>query len=78
MPTSAISNWVTNPLWVGGSLAFIATEAWNDNIFGIGAGSFGDYVLKLLFIWMSIGVAIVSLRRGKWIRTSARAQRHGE
>jgi glutamate:GABA antiporter len=64
---SAVLYWVTNPLWVGGSLAFIATEAWNDNIFGIGAGSVGDYVFKLLFIWVSIGVAIVSLRRGKWI-----------
>jgi glutamate:GABA antiporter len=64
---AAVLYWVTNPLWVGGSLAFIATEAWNDNIFGIGAGSFGDYVFKLLFIWLSIGVAIISLRRGKWI-----------
>jgi glutamate:GABA antiporter len=64
---AAVLYWVTNPLWVGGSLAFIATQAWNDNIFGIGAGSVGDYVFKLLFIWVSIGVAIVSLRRGKWI-----------
>src|ERR687887_570214 len=48
-------------------MAFSATEAWNDNIFHIGAGSFGDYVFKLLFIWLSIGVAIISLRRGKWI-----------
>jgi glutamate:GABA antiporter len=64
---SAVLYWVTNPLWVGGSLAFIATEAWNDNIFGIGAGSAGDYIFKLIFIWLSIGVAIISLRRGKWI-----------
>jgi glutamate:GABA antiporter len=64
---SAVLYWVTNPLWVGGSLAFIATEAWNDNLFHIGAGSAGDYLFKLLFIWISIGVAIVSLKRGKWI-----------
>jgi amino acid transporter len=65
---AAVLYWVTNPLWVGGSLAFIATEAWNDNIFSIGsAGSVGDYLFKLLFIWFSIGVAIASLRRGKWI-----------
>jgi glutamate:GABA antiporter len=65
---AAVLYWVTNPLWVGGSLAFIATEAWNDNIFSVGgAGSVGDYTFKLLFIWFSIGVAIVSLRRGKWI-----------
>lgn len=64
---AAVLYWVTNPLWVGGSLAFIATEAWNDNLFHIGAGSAGDYIFKLLFIWLSIGVAIVSLKRGKWI-----------
>jgi glutamate:GABA antiporter len=64
---SAVLYWVTNPLWVGGSLAFIATEAWSDNIFKITSNSAGDYIFKFLFIWISIGVAIVSLRRGKWI-----------
>jgi len=39
---SAVLYWVTNPLWVGGSLAFIATEAWNDNIFKIHSGGAGD------------------------------------
>ncbi len=63
----AILYWVTNPLWVGGSLAFIATDAWSANIFHIGAGGAGDYIFKTLFIWLSIIVAIVSLRRGKWI-----------
>jgi amino acid transporter len=64
---SAVLYWVTNPLWVGGSLAFIATEAWNDNLFHIAPGKAGDYIFKLMFIWLSIGVAIISLRRGKWI-----------
>jgi amino acid transporter len=63
----AILYWITNPLWVGGSLAFIAHDSWNANISGIGNGSFGDYVFKLAFIWISIGVAIISLRYGKWI-----------
>src|SRR3954447_24654148 len=64
---AAVLYWVTNPLWVGGSLAFIATEAWNDHIFKIHSGGAGDYLFKFLFIWISIGVAIVSLKRGKWI-----------
>ena len=63
----AILYWVTNPLWVGGSLAFISTDAWRANVFDIGHGTFGDYVFKFFFIWISIGVAIVSLRYGKWI-----------
>ena len=64
---SAVLYWITNPLWVGGSLAFIATAAWSDNISHISSGSFWDYFFKLAFIWFSIGAAIISLRRGKWI-----------
>jgi glutamate:GABA antiporter len=64
---AAILYWVTNPLWVGGSLAFIATNAWSSNISSIGSGTVGDYAFKLAFIWISIGVAIISLRYGKWI-----------
>ncbi len=64
---AAILYWVTNPLWVGGSLAFIATDAWAANVFKIGTATAGDYAFKLIFIWISIGVAIISLRYGKWI-----------
>jgi amino acid transporter len=64
---AAILYWVTNPLWVGGSLAFNAHEAWGANVFKIGTASVGDYLFKLTFIWISIGVAIISLRHGKWI-----------
>src|SRR4051794_15267468 len=63
----AILYWVTNPLWVGGSLAFISAAAWSDHIHHMDSGSFQDYAFKLVFIWISIGVAVVSLKRGKWI-----------
>ena len=64
---AAVLYWVTNPLWVGGSLAFIATDSWSANVFKIGQATPGDYIFKLIFIWISIGVAIISLRHGKWI-----------
>ena len=64
---AAVLYWVTNPLWVGGSLAFTAVAAWSANVSKIGNGTFGDYVFCLVFIWLSIGVAIISLRVGKWI-----------
>jgi amino acid transporter len=64
---ASILYWVTNPLWVGGSLAFIAHDAWSANVFKLGTASAGDYIFKLIFIWISIGVAIASLRYGKWI-----------
>ena len=63
----AVMYWVTNPLWVGGSLAFAATAAWNENVSGIGTGTWGDYFFKAIFIWFSIIVAIASLTYGKWI-----------
>jgi glutamate:GABA antiporter len=69
---AAVFYWITNPLWVGGSLAFIALEAWNtgNHFPDISGGSAGDYVFKLAFVWFSIGVAIISLSRGKWIPTA--------
>ena len=45
---AAVPYWVTNPLWVGGSLAFIATEAWSENLFNIGSGSAGSVVADLV------------------------------
>jgi amino acid transporter len=70
----AILYWVTNPLWVGGSLAFIASESWQKTSLPAlqinDLGSFGDYAFKFLFIWFSIGVAIISLQKGKWIPTA--------
>jgi len=65
----AVLYWITNPLWLGGSLAFLATAAWSANIARIGAGSVADYAFKLIFVWLGILVAIVSLKRGKWIPT---------
>lgn len=64
---AAVLYWITNPLWVGGSLAFTGVAAWSANISKIGNSSTGDYVFCLVFIWLSIGVAIISLRYGKWI-----------
>ena len=72
----AVLYWVTNPFWVGGSLCFTATAAWSDNIHPVGSGTFGDYLFKFSFIWISIGVAIVSLKRGKWIPNAGAIARH--
>src|SRR6476646_6928019 len=44
---------VSNPLWVGGSLAFVSTAAWSAYIHPIGTKTIGDYVFKLAFIWIT-------------------------
>ncbi len=63
----AVFYWITNPFWVGGSLAFTAVAAINSEWFSVSSGSFLDYLLKIVFIWLTIGVAIASLDKGKWI-----------
>jgi len=64
---STMLYWVTNPVWLGGSLAFLAMATWSDFIVKTGSGSFGDYAFKLIFIWAAIVAAISSLRYGKWL-----------
>ncbi|WP_223281373.1 APC family permease [Streptomyces antnestii] len=71
--TAAITTlfyWVTNPIWLGGSLVFIAAETWDGFVFKLGQGTFADYTFKILFIWIAILTAVVSLRKGKWITTA--------
>ncbi|OIJ64038.1 amino acid permease [Streptomyces mangrovisoli] len=75
-PAAALTTllyWVTNPIWLGGSLVFIAAETWDGFVFHLGSGTVADYTFKLLFVWVAILTAVVSLRRGKWITTAGAA-----
>ncbi|MCG7205106.1 APC family permease [Streptomyces arenae] len=75
-PVAALTTlfyWVTNPIWLGGSLVFLAAETWDGFVFHLGSGTFTDYAFKLLFVWAAILTAVVSLRRGKWITTAGAA-----
>lgn len=57
--------WVTNPVWLGGSLVFLAAVTWDAYIGHLSSGSFGDYLFKFVFIWLGILAAVVSIRLGK-------------
>jgi amino acid transporter len=59
--------WSINPLWIGGSLAFIATEAWSLNLTSITPGSVWDYLAKFAFIWGTTAITVASLRNSRWI-----------
>lgn len=68
--TAAIATlfyWITNPLWMGGSLVFISTATWSAYIAPLPEGSAGDIAFKLIFIWLAIGTAIIGLKYGKHI-----------
>lgn len=59
--------WITNPLWMGGSLVFISAASWDAYISPLPPGSAADIVFKILFIWLAIGTAIIGLQYGKRI-----------
>lgn len=66
---STILYWVTTPVWIGGSMAFLAYETWDGFISHVPEGGFADYAFKLAFIWITVSSAIISLRYGKWLPT---------
>jgi amino acid transporter len=67
---ASLLSWVTQPVWVGGAMAFVATETWTNYVTPLENGSPADYLFKLVFIWLTVTSAIVSLERGKWILTA--------
>ena len=72
----SILYWISNPLWVGGTLAVTAIGAIKLFWFGDANYVFGgnpavntliEIVIALLFIWGTTWCAIMSLRFGKWL-----------
>lgn len=64
---AALLTWVTQPVWVGGSCTFIAAEVWSQYVTPFEHGSGTDYAFKVVFIWLTVLAAVVSLKHGKWI-----------
>ncbi len=69
----AINNfmyWVTNPVWLGGTLAISALTAlsvfFND---GKAFSTVTTYVIAIVFIWVGVLAAVLSFKVGKWITT---------
>ena len=63
--------WVTNPVWIGGSLAVSCVGA--IQVFFNGGNSLSTamtYVVSLVFVWLTIVAAITSFRVGKWLPTA--------
>lgn len=66
---ASILSWFTQPVWVGGSMAFLAAETVNAFLFPLPHGSVGDWVFKIIFIWITVLAAILSLAKAKWLPT---------
>ncbi len=64
---ASLLTWVTQPVWVGGAMSFVAVETWSEYVSPIETGSIWDYLFKLGFIWITVTSAIISLKHGKWL-----------
>ena len=66
---SAILYWIANPIWIGGTLAAVAIAAVNS--FFMHPNGYADLgwlpstIIGLVFVWVNIGIAIISLKHGK-------------
>lgn len=72
-PAAAVASaftWITQPVWVGGSMAFLNAEAARNHVVHFAPGSTADYLFKLVFIWLTVLAAILSLKKAKWIPTA--------
>ena len=63
--------WITNPVWIGGTLA-ISCIAAVEVFFNHGANVSTPvwYIIALAFVWLSIIAAIMSFSVGKWLPTA--------
>jgi amino acid transporter len=63
---TAVLYWLSNPIWVGGTLAATAIATLNDFVLAKPLGTTGEIVVGLVFTWVTVGLAIVAFRYGKW------------
>jgi len=74
---NALIYWVSNPIWVGGSLAILAAVTFQTffvplggpKIHHLGGTTVGEILFVLGFIWFTVIAAILSFNVGKWIPT---------
>jgi amino acid transporter len=62
---TSVLYWITNPIWLGGTLVLVANEAFNAYVFDLSTNSTLNWIFKLAFVWIAILLAIVSLKTGK-------------
>ena len=65
---NSVIYWVSNPIWVGGSLTIVALATIGE--FFTPLTGVSKYLFALAFIWFTIGTAIISLRYGSGCRRS--------
>jgi glutamate:GABA antiporter len=63
---TAILYWLSNPLWVGGSLTAATIASINGFIVTKPLGTTAEIIVGLVFTWVTVAIAIIAFRVGKW------------
>ena len=63
---NALIYWISNPIWLGGTLCITAVATFEAFFTGLGDWK---YIFGLAFIWISVWAAILSFGVGKWLPT---------
>jgi amino acid transporter len=63
---TAVLYWLSNPIWIGGTLTASTIATLNAFVLTKPLGTTGEIVVGLLFTWLTVGLAIVAFRYGKW------------
>jgi glutamate:GABA antiporter len=63
---TAVLYWLSNPIWVGGTLSATTIATLNDFVLRKPLGTTGEIIVGLVFTWVAVGTAIVAFRYGKW------------
>jgi amino acid transporter len=63
---TAILYWLSNPLWVGGTLTAATIATLNSFVLSKPLSKPWEIVIGLVFIWLTTAIAIIAFRIGKW------------
>jgi amino acid transporter len=64
---TSVLYWLSNPIWVGGTLTATALAVLESFVFHRTLGTWTSIGLGLVFVWLTVATAIVALRYGKLI-----------
>jgi glutamate:GABA antiporter len=64
---NSVIYWAANPIWLGGSLTITAVSVFGE--FFTPLNGIVKWLFALVFIWVGVSSAILSLDKGKWLPT---------
>ncbi len=64
---TAVLYWISNPIWMGGSLTAVAIAATDSLILHRQMGKTAEIIFGLAFVWAVVGTAIIAVKYGKWV-----------